>query len=125
VQSLQEDRKNQAEHFDQCYARLLRVKARLASAFLEPDDDKREALTDKLQDREGDALWDVIHAKAIHRWQINHKLQLLEEILHEGQGWSDQREFFMLASARMDLERLAPRAEAKRFAGDRGGNDAA
>jgi hypothetical protein len=120
VQSLQEDKENQAEHFDQCYARLLRVQARLASAFLERDDAKREALTDKLQDREEAALWDVIGAQAVHRWQIARKLQLLEQIMHLGVSWYDQREFFMLASARMDLERLEPRKATDKTPAEKG-----
>jgi hypothetical protein len=113
VQSLKEDKQNQAEYFDQCHARLLRVKARLASSFLEPDDEKREALTDKLQDLEGEALWDVIHAQGVHRWQIAHKLELLEELLNIGQSWSDRREFFLIASARMDLDHADWRAAKK------------
>jgi hypothetical protein len=113
VQSLKEDDNNQAQYFDECYARLLRAQAKVATAFLEPDDEKREALTEKLQDREGEAVWDVIHAYGIHRWQIAHKLKLLEQMLRDGFSWYDQREFFMLASARMDLERSDPLKAAK------------
>jgi len=70
VQSLNEANANRAQYFDECYARLLRVQARVVTAFLEPDDGKREALADKLQDREEAALWGVIGAHGIHSWQI-------------------------------------------------------
>jgi hypothetical protein len=122
VKSLQESKKDQSEYFNEVYAGLLRAKADVAEAIAKECSDRRLA---KLQDIEGEALWDVIHAHAIHRWQINHKLELLQELLHTGQNWFDQREFFLLASARMDLERLGPLAEAKRFTGESGDNDAA
>jgi hypothetical protein len=99
--SLEQDKAAWASDYDECYARLLRVKARLARNDLESDDEKREALTDKLQDIE--AHWDIIHARAVHRWQIAHKLELLEELLHIG-TWGDRREYFLLNSARLHLE---------------------
>jgi hypothetical protein len=61
-----------------------------------------------LLDRENDAQWNVIHARAVHRWQIAHKLELLDELLNTGR-WGDRHEFFLLASARMDLEDTEPR----------------
>jgi hypothetical protein len=129
VQSLKEDDNNQAQYFDECYARLLRAQAKVASAFLEPDDEKREALTERLQDQEGEALWDVIHAHGIHCWQIARKLKLLEQLLRDGSAigsWYDQREFFMLASVRMDLERSDPlKAVKQKLVGKPAGDDGA
>ena len=93
--SLGQDNTDQASDFDECYARLLRVKARLARNVLESDDEKREALTDRLQDIGGEAHWDIIHARAVHRWQIAQKLELLEELMHIG-TWGDRREYFLL-----------------------------
>jgi hypothetical protein len=110
MSSLQQDDTDRARDFDECYARLLRVKARLASNFLESDDEKREALTDRLQDQESDALWGVIYAQGVHRWQIAHKLQLLDELMHIG-SWVDRRDYFLLNSARLDLEHADWRAK--------------
>jgi hypothetical protein len=67
----------------------------------------------KLQNIEGEALWAVIHAQGIQRWQIHCKLQLLEELLNMGHSWFDRREFFLIASARMDLESSDWRADGK------------
>jgi hypothetical protein len=107
--SLEEDNNNQTEYFDEVYAKLLRIKARMLDCKHEPASEEHEARFDKLLDRESDALWEVIHARAIHRWQIARKLELVEEALKIGQNWVDQREFFLLASARMDLEHIEPR----------------
>ena len=111
VKSLQNDKAAQADYFDGVYAKLLRAKADVAEAIAGRCSDKRLA---KLQDIESEAQWDVILAAAVNRWQIAHKLELLEELLNIGQSWFDRREFFMIASARMDLARTdwrAPKAE--------------
>jgi hypothetical protein len=72
---------------------------------------------DRRSGRSGfDPQWSRLERQhAIARRQIKAKLELLEQILHEGRAWFDRREFFLLASACMDLERLEPLAAANRF----------
>jgi hypothetical protein len=49
------------------------------------------------------------------RTALGSKLEQLEELLHQGHNWFDQREFFLLASARLDLEHPEPlKAEASK-----------
>jgi hypothetical protein len=120
--SLQADKDAQFDHFNEVYAKLLHAQAEVAEAVAGRCSERRLS---KLQDLENEAQWDVIHARAVQRWQINQKLQLLEELLHMGQNWADQREFFLLASARMDLERLEPLAAARKFTGESNSNNAA
>jgi len=45
-------------------------------------------------------------------------------ILHEGHDWFDQREFFMLTSARMDLERFEPHKDSGKQVGEPDGDAA-
>lgn len=96
------------EHFKAVHATLLRAKAEVAQAIAQPICSDRKM--EKLQDIESVAIWDMIRARAIHRHQIGEKLALLEELLHIGNEWFDQRDLFLLASARMDLEHLEPMA---------------
>jgi hypothetical protein len=103
--SLHEDKESQSEYFDEMHAKLLQDQADIASAIAGQCSEKR---LNKLQDIEGEAVWDVIRARGIYRWQIGTKLKLLEQLLHQGQNWYDQREFFLLASAFLDLQHPEP-----------------
>ena len=69
--SLQEDKDVQFDHFNEVYAKLLRAQADVAEAIAAKCSDRRLA---KLQDIEGEAMWEVIHARAVQRWQIGRKL---------------------------------------------------
>jgi hypothetical protein len=62
----------------------------------------------KLQDVESEALWEVIKTRAVERYQLERKLTQLETLMHTGQSWFDQREFFLLPNTRMDLEHAEP-----------------
>jgi|RhiMetdeSRZDD1v2_1073273.scaffolds.fasta_scaffold123045_3 hypothetical protein len=105
IKSLQGNADAQSDYFNEVYARLLRAQADIAEAAAGNCSNRRLS---KLQDVESEALWEVIKTHAVERYQIGHKLAQLETLLHTGQCWYDQREFFLLASARMDLERAEP-----------------
>lgn len=61
----------------------------------------------KAMDAERDAVWELIRTKAVRRWQILDRLELLENLLKEGGAdWADHRERFLLASAKIDLDQL-------------------
>jgi hypothetical protein len=115
--SLNEDKENQSEYFEEVYARLLRAQADIASAIAGQCSDRR---LNKLQDIEGEAVWEVIRARGVYRWQIGAKLKLLEVLMHQGQNWFDQREFFLLASAVMDLQHPEPLHRAPRALAEHG-----
>jgi hypothetical protein len=105
IKSLQGNADAQSDYFNEVYARLLRAQADIAEAVAKSCSNRRLS---KLQDLESEALWEVIKSRAVERYQVEHKLTQLETLMRTGQNWYDQREFFLLASARMDLEHAEP-----------------
>jgi hypothetical protein len=91
--------------FDAAFSKLLLAQAnaqRVRASAAHNDSHMSRAL-----DSEGDAVWDVIRTAAVRRWQVHDKLTLLEDLLKEGgTTWADHREYFLLASARIDLDHL-------------------
>jgi hypothetical protein len=105
IKSLQGNADAQSDYFNEVYARLLRAHADIAEAVANSCGNRRLS---KLQDLESEAFWEVIKSRAVERYQVEHKLAQLETLMHAGQNWFDKREFFLLASARMDLEHAEP-----------------
>ena len=101
---MSEDREEDVVEFNRVYAELQKAQAEIAtfSARTEKrsDDDDR---MDALQDVECAAIWQLIRTPAIHKWQIRQKLEVLEYLMQDNSDWTDQREHFLLASARLDL----------------------
>jgi hypothetical protein len=105
IKSLEGNQDAQRDYFNEVHARLLRTQADIAEATAGHCSHRRLC---KLQDMESEALWEVIKTRAVERYQVEQKLVQLETLMHTGQSWYDQREFFLLASARMDLEHAEP-----------------
>jgi hypothetical protein len=105
IKSLQGNEEVQTDHFNEVYARLLRAQADVAEGIVNTCGSRRLS---KLQDLESEALWELIKTRAVERYQICHKLLQFEELLNTGHTWFDRREFFLLASVRMDLEHSEP-----------------
>jgi hypothetical protein len=105
IKSLEGNEELQTGHFNEVYARLLRTQADIAEGVADNCGNRRLS---KLQDIESEALWEMIKARAVERHQVEQKLWQLENLMHTGHNWYDQREFFLLASARMDLEHADP-----------------
>jgi hypothetical protein len=105
IKSLQGNEDTQSDYFNEVYARLLRAQADIAEATAGTCSNRRLS---RLQDVESEALWEVVKTRAVERCQIEQKLAQLESLMHTGQCWYDRREFFLLASARMDLGHADP-----------------
>ena len=105
IKSLQGNEEALTDHFNEVYGRLLRTQADIAEGIANTCGTRRLS---KLQDFESEALWEVIKTRAVERYQVGRKLLQLEELLKTGQNWFDKREFFLLASVRMDLDHADP-----------------
>lgn len=91
TKSLQGNEGAQVDYFNEVYARLLRTQGDIAEGIANNCGNSRLC---KLQDLESEALWEVIRTRAVERYQVEEKLAQLEHLMHTGQSWFDQREFF-------------------------------
>jgi hypothetical protein len=105
IKSLQDSDEARTDHFNEIYSRLLRTQADIVEGIASNCGTRRLS---KLQDLEGEVLWEMIRSRAVERYQIGQKLAQLEALLNTGHSWFDNREFFLLASARMDLVHSEP-----------------
>lgn len=98
------DEEHKSHQFDQVWGRLVAMQSKLAASQASENVDARtDDEMDRILSEMGEATWALIRTRAIHKWQILHKVEHLQELLDGGNNWLDNRDHLLLASIRLDL----------------------